>query len=298
MGRFDPLMIVAHAAVGQADALVGLVRQLRILAQRRHGGDHFEGRAGRIEAVARAVQVGVRIRRRRGRRHPAAADSSRPPAGRPWPGSITTAAPLLLPACCSCFAQDLRHLHLQPRIDRHANIARAVEHAPHRRDCRARSGGAAAAPVRGNRSAARAPSGRSWGSSLPPAWAGRHSRAGGAPNRAPRKKCCWRPSGVRVRRSPSRSNIRPPKRIVAAVAARAGAVDIDAELLVFRAVLLQFVPVAGGQRQAVAVVDGALGDLAHHILEARIVLVAARAIGLHHQRALRPSRPRCAATWT
>ena len=49
--------------------------------------------------------------------------------------------------------------------------------------------------------------------------------------------------------------------------------------------LLQFAPVAGGERQAVAVEDGALGDLAHNLLQARIVLVAAAAIGLHDQRA-------------
>src|ERR1035437_1520557 len=81
---------------------------------------------------------------------------------------------------------------------------------------------------------------------------------------------------------------RPVRGVIRAFAgfgARAGAIDIDAEGRVIGAVLLEFAPIAGGERQAVAVVDSALGDLAHDGLQARIVLVAAPAIGLYHQRA-------------
>src|ERR1022692_3909551 len=73
------------------------------------------------------------------------------------------------------------------------------------------------------------------------------------------------------------------ERIVPALGAQTGLIDIDAELLVLRAFFLQLVPIAGGQRKTVAVVDAALGNVARDLLEARIVLVAARAIGLYDQ---------------
>ncbi len=83
--------------------------------------------------------------------------------------------------------------------------------------------------------------------------------------------------------------------IMPGLAARTGAVDIDAERLVIGAMLFQFVPIAGGQRQAVAVVDGALGNLAHDLLQARIVLVAARRHRPAPPACLRRSWRRCAA---
>ena len=48
---------------------------------------------------------------------------------------------------------------------------------------------------------------------------------------------------------------------------------------------LQFFPVAGRQRQTVAIVDTALRNLAHDVLETWIVLVAPDSVGLRDQRA-------------
>src|SRR5262245_39697272 len=50
--------------------------------------------------------------------------------------------------------------------------------------------------------------------------------------------------------------------------------------------LFELGPVACGERQTIAVVDGPLGNLAHDLLKTRIVLVSARAVGLHDQSAL------------
>ncbi len=93
-----------HRAGGCSRRFVG---QLRILAQRGHGGDHFEGGAGRVEAVARAVEIGVGFGAASawpgsasGRARPAPTDASGG-SGRltaasrsPVAGSRTTAAPL------------------------------------------------------------------------------------------------------------------------------------------------------------------------------------------------------------
>src|ERR1019366_10329304 len=48
--------VVAGAAVGKADALVLLVSQSRVDAKSRDGGDHFEGRARGIQAIAGPVE--------------------------------------------------------------------------------------------------------------------------------------------------------------------------------------------------------------------------------------------------
>ena len=55
-------------------------------------------------------------------------------------------------------------------------------------------------------------------------------------------------------------NGRGAERIVAAFDPRAGLVNGDAELFVIGAMPFQFVPVAGGERNAVAVEDGRRGE--------------------------------------
>src|SRR5579863_2957644 len=70
---------------------------------------------------------------------------------------------------------------------------------------------------------------------------------------------------------------------MAAFRARAGAIDIDSETRVVAPVRFQLLPSAGGERQAVAVVDAAFRDPADDLGEARIVLVAVRSIGLNDQ---------------
>jgi hypothetical protein len=70
------------------------------------------------------------------------------------------------------------------------------------------------------------------------------------------------------------------------VGAITGLVDIDTDFLVLRAMLLEFSPAAGSQRQAGAVVDGAALQRACSGDEARVVDVAASAIGLEHERSL------------
>ena len=62
------------------------------------------------------------------------------------------------------------------------------------------------------------------------------------------------------------------ERVVAAVEAAGGVIERDAERRVGIAMAFQFLPVAGGQRNAVAVVDGAARDLARQRVDARIVL--------------------------
>ena len=64
------------------------------------------------------------------------------------------------------------------------------------------------------------------------------------------------------------------ERIVAAVEAAGGGVERNAERGVGIAMALQFLPVAGGQRNAVAVVDGAARNLVRQGIDARIVLRA------------------------
>src|SRR5262245_28626084 len=71
--------------------------------------------------------------------------------------------------------------------------------------------------------------------------------------------------------------------VVARFGPRAYAVNFNAHLMIFGAMLFELVPVAGGERKAIAVVDRALRDHAHDFLEARVVLESAHAVGLFHQ---------------
>ena len=64
------------------------------------------------------------------------------------------------------------------------------------------------------------------------------------------------------------------QRIAARVGAVAGLIDIDADVFVLRAVLLEFVPTAGGERKARAVVNGPALQRARGGDEARIINVA------------------------
>ena len=67
-------------------------------------------------------------------------------------------------------------------------------------------------------------------------------------------------------------NGRASERIMAAVQARARLIDIYAQLFMVGAMPLQFVPGAGGKRNAVAVVDRAARKLAGERIQAWIVL--------------------------
>src|SRR3989442_14596616 len=60
--------------------------------------------------------------------------------------------------------------------------------------------------------------------------------------------------------------------IMAAVPARARLVDVDSELFVIGAMAFQFVPGAGSEGNAVAIVDCAACQLSRERIEARIVL--------------------------
>ena len=68
------------------------------------------------------------------------------------------------------------------------------------------------------------------------------------------------------------------ERVVAAVEAAGGRVERNAQRVVGIAMTLEFLPVAGGERNAVAVVDGAARDLARQRVDARIVLRALDAV--------------------
>ena len=68
------------------------------------------------------------------------------------------------------------------------------------------------------------------------------------------------------------------ERVVARFEAGAGAVERDAERFVLGAAALQVGPVAGGERDAVAVVDVAARDLARDGIQARVVLRALDAV--------------------
>ena len=73
--------------------------------------------------------------------------------------------------------------------------------------------------------------------------------------------------------------------VVAGIGAVAGQIDIDSQLFVLGAVLFQFIPTAGGERQSGAVVNGAPLQVASRGNQTGIVNVTAAAIGLKHQSA-------------
>ncbi len=69
------------------------------------------------------------------------------------------------------------------------------------------------------------------------------------------------------------------ERIVALLGAGNRVIDGNAELLVLGAMLLDAVPVAAGERQAVAIDNVAVDDLAEGFVQARVVLQAERLVG-------------------
>ena len=285
LGAFD---VLAHAAVGQPDALVGFVNQRKILAQRRHGGDHFEGRTRRVQPEARAVEVvfgslrgfaGFRLHRPRNAHRRQQVAGGRVHHHR---------RALILGRRLQLILQNCRHLHLQPRVDRHAHVALAIEHLADLGILRivemAQQRHQLAIVVTNH---------------------ARHLAIGlfHVDQRGPvviaaqaARFVALHEGGVAGAPSQARAQVaeqiehQAAEGIVAAVAARAGAVDVDAESLVIGAAPGEFVPVAGGERQPVAIVDGAHGYLAHHFLETRIVLIPPRAIGLQHQGSLSHGR--------
>ena len=259
------------------------MRQLHVFAQRRHGRHHFEGRTRRIQPVARAIQPRVGLltllrhsvehRLREAHRRQQIAGRRVQHHGRP----------LVLAGLFELVAQNLRHFHFEPRIDRHVHVARPVEHLAHFGVLRV-----VAMPQQRNQLAIIVAQhlvhlaglgilhlhqrGPVVVAAQPPGLIALHERCvGGAPALA-------RPQVAQ------QVEHQPAERIMPAFAARAGLVDIDSQSLVIGAMFFQQVPIAGRQRQPVAVVDGALGNIAHHFLQPRVVLIAPRAIGLRDQR--------------
>ena len=182
-------------------------------------------------------------------------------------------------------AQNIGGAHFEPRIERHLHVARAVEDSPHGGILRivsmAQERNELAVIVAQNALGGMRFRILDFDQSRTVVVAAQAARGIALDER----RVARGPAGARAEVAQEIEE-QAAEGIVARFVARAGAVDIDAELLVVGAMLFEFGPIAGGEGEAVAVVDAAHGDLAHHELEAGIVLVAAGAIGLDYERAL------------
>ncbi len=232
MGRFQPAIMLPARPSGSVRQRNVRCLQLGIQIQRGDGGHQLECRAGRILAVARAVEQFIG-RRRGGAR-----------AGRLGRGrahhrqhvarggvhhhhrAISVAGLRRWCSRISCARS------LQADIERQVNAAVARQHA---RDI----GIAGLMAVTRQR--------RQLGELVACSLALESCSTSEA-------LVAWKFSPVR--RSPTTCSVAAAEGIVARVEARAALVERDAERFVIRAMLLQFRPTAGGERDAVAVVDG------------------------------------------
>ena len=245
---------VAAAPVAQRAALIGAVRERGIAAQRRDRGHQLECRARRILPVARAIQQFVRRGRRgthRGRIRDRRADHGEHVARARLHHHQRSVGDSRLPQVPF---QNLLGTHLQADVHRHAQGAVARQNA---RD----AGVARVMPVADER--------RQFGVlvALQPAiGVVLHQRCVAGVKIL---------AGAQVARQVRGGGA---ERVVAAVEAAGGRLERDAERGVGIAMALQFLPVAGGERNAVAVVDGAARNLARQRVDARIVLRALDAV--------------------
>ena len=249
-GAIPPRDGIPAAPVAQRTALIGAMREQGIAAQGRDRGHQFEGRPWRILSVTRAVEQFVRRRRcgtRGGRADGRCADCRDDVARACLHHHQCSIGDSRLP---QVLFQNLHGTHLQTDVHRHAQAAVARQNLRH------------AGVVRVMAVANERRQFRVLISLQAPVGVVLRQR------RVARVKIL---SGAQIAGEVGSGGA---ERVVTAVEAAGSGIELDAKRRIGIAVAFQFLPVAGGQRNAVAVVDGSARDLARQRVDARVVLRA------------------------